>query len=138
MSARREQGTASLWFVGLCLVLLLLGGLGLDLWRAFSERRALAAAADAAALAGASAIDTDVYRVLTVVQLDPVEARRRATASLASQLDRRAATGSRVHVGASSVTVEVDGQVEFSLLRLLGPGDLPITVRSTARPQPAG
>ncbi|MGH9030897.1 MAG: pilus assembly protein TadG-related protein, partial [Acidimicrobiia bacterium] len=47
----------TVWMLGLCLMLLLLGGISLDLWRAFSERRALASAADAAAIAGASALD---------------------------------------------------------------------------------
>ena len=50
-----EHGTITLWILGLCLMLFLLGGISLDLWRSFSERRALAATADAAALAGASA-----------------------------------------------------------------------------------
>src|ERR1700716_167274 len=44
----RESGTITLWMLGLCLMLFLLGGISLDLWRAFSERRSLAATADAA------------------------------------------------------------------------------------------
>ena len=55
ISARHESGTITLWMLGLCLMLFLLGGISLDLWRAFSERRSLAASADAAAVAGASA-----------------------------------------------------------------------------------
>ena len=37
-----EYGTITLWILGLCLMLFLLGGISLDLWRSFSERRALA------------------------------------------------------------------------------------------------
>ena len=57
----RERGTITLWLLGLCVMLFALGGISVDLWRSFSTRRALASGADAAALAGASAIDEDRY-----------------------------------------------------------------------------
>ena len=133
---RRESGTITIWILGLCLMLFLLGGISLDLWRAFSERRALAAAADAAALAGASALDEGVYRQSGSVQLVPADAERRAAASLARQLDRRALTGSTVRATDQLVVVEVTGGVDFSLLQLASPGDsFDITVRAVARPQ---
>jgi len=44
---RDEGGWVALWMLGLALLVLALGGLSLDLWRAISERRELAAAADA-------------------------------------------------------------------------------------------
>ena len=59
---RAQRGTITLWLLGLCVLLLPLGGLGLDLGRAFATRRSLSAAADAAALAGAGAIDVAAYR----------------------------------------------------------------------------
>ena len=79
----RESGTITLWMLGLCLMLFLLGGISLDLWRAFSERRSLAASADAAAVAGASALDEAAYRSTGAVRLVPADAQRRARASLA-------------------------------------------------------
>lgn len=125
----------TIWMLGLCLMLLLLGGISLDLWRAFSERRALASAADAAAVAGASALDEAVYRRAGAVELAPTEAVRRATASLAGQLDRRALRDSRVRVEGELVVVEVRGSVDFSLLQLLTPGgEFEVTVRAAARP----
>jgi Flp pilus assembly protein TadG len=133
---RRESGTITIWILGLCLMLFLLGGISLDLWRAFSERRALAAAADAAALAGASALDEAAYRESGMVRLVPADAQRRAAESLAGQLDRRALTGSDVRATDGVVVVEVTGDVDFSLLQLLSPGDsFDITVRAVARPQ---
>jgi len=100
--ARSESGTITLWMLGLCLMLFLLGGISLDLWRAFSERRALAATADAAAVAGASALDEGAYRSTGVVRLVPADAQRRAQASLADQLDRRAVLARRPgHVSGS-------------------------------------
>jgi Flp pilus assembly protein TadG len=134
-----ERGTITLWLLGLCLMLLLLGGISLDLWRAFSERRSLTSAADAAAVAGATALDTDAYRRTGVVQLVPAEAERRAIASLRDQLDKRALHDVHVSADTSTVTVEVHGEVEFTLLQLADPGgNLPISVRSTAHPQSSG
>jgi Flp pilus assembly protein TadG len=116
-------------------MLFVVGGISLDLWRAFSERRSLAAATDAAAVAGASALDVAAYRQGNVVRLDRAEAERRARASLAGQLDRRAMRGARVETDQQRVVVEVRGSVSFSLLHLLRPGgDFEITVRATARP----
>jgi Flp pilus assembly protein TadG len=134
--ARRESGTITLWMLGLCLMLFLLGGISLDLWRAFSERRTLAATADAAAVAGASALDEAAYRSTGVVRLVPSDAQRRARASLADQLDRRALRDSRVEATEDTVMVTVGGSVDFSLLQIVSPGDkFAITVHATARPQ---
>jgi Flp pilus assembly protein TadG len=133
--AGAESGTTTLWMLGLCLMLFLLGGISLDLWRAFSERRSLAASADAAAVAGASALDEAAYRSTGAVRLVPADARRRAAASLAEQLDRRALRDARVEATEEQVTVVVGGVVEFSLLQIAAPGDeFAITVRATARP----
>jgi Flp pilus assembly protein TadG len=134
--ARRESGTITLWMLGLCLMLFLLGGISLDLWRAFSERRSLAATADAAAVAGASALDEPAYRSSGVVRLVPADAQRRARGSLADQLDRRALRDSRVEATEDTVMVTVGGSIDFSLLQLVSPGDeFAITVHATARPQ---
>jgi Flp pilus assembly protein TadG len=134
--ARRESGTITMWMLGLCVMLFLLGGVGLDLWRAFSERRSLAATADAAAVAGASALDQAAYRSSGAVRLVPADAERRARASLAEQLDRRALRDARVIATDSEVNVAVGGEVDFSLLQIVAPGDeFAITVRATARPQ---
>jgi hypothetical protein len=116
-------------------MLFVLGGISLDLWRSFSERRALAADADAAALAGASAIDEDVYRWTGSVVLAPAEAETRARASLARQLDRRALRTVDVSATRESVTVVVHGRVDRSLLQLLHTADLEVQVTATATPR---
>jgi Flp pilus assembly protein TadG len=135
MSAADEQGTITLWILGLCMMMLLLGGISLDLWRAFSERRALAAAADAAAVAGASAIDESWFRETGEVRLDVAEARLRAAASLRGQGDVRALHDFRVVTSSDAITVEVRGVVDFTLLHLASPGDpLEIRIQATAQP----
>ena len=133
----RERGTITLWALGLCLMVFLLGGISLDLWRAFSERRGLASIADAAAVAGASAIDEGVYRASNVVRLDPGLAQQRARASLDGQLDRRSFRDAQVSADLGHVTVVVRGVVDFSLLDLVTPGGtFDIEVRASAVPQP--
>jgi Flp pilus assembly protein TadG len=89
---RREAGTITLWMLGLCLMLFLLGGISLDLWRAFSERRSLAATADAAAVAGASALDEAAY---------PEQRRRPAGAGGCTTPGARIARSSARPAGAS-------------------------------------
>jgi Flp pilus assembly protein TadG len=133
---RSEEGTLTLWFLGLCLLLFALGGLSLDLWRGFSTRRALRAAADSAALAGASAIDEDLYRSSGEVRLDPAEAEARARADVARQLDRSALRDVVVQADPSTVVVVVRGELRFTLLNVVQPsGGFPVRVTAAATPR---
>jgi Flp pilus assembly protein TadG len=136
---RSERGTITIWMLGLCTMILLLGGLSLDLWRAYSERRALAAAADAAAVAGAAAIDLDAFRRNNEVRLIPGQAEARARASLANQLDRQALNQAQIHATDRQVVVDASGTVNFTLLNLLDQGGrFAIQVRATAEPRASG
>ena len=130
-----QRGTITLWLLGLCLMLFALGGISVDLWRSFSSRRALASGADAAALAGASAIDETRYRESGVVSLVPATAELRARASLADQFDQAARRGAVVRATDESVTVVVHGTVGFSLLGIFGHGDFDVEVAATATPR---
>ena len=130
-----QRGTITLWLLGLCVMLLPLGGLGLDLGRAFSVRRSLGATADAAALAGAGALDVGAYRADGTVRLDPARAETRARRSVESQVDDDGLRAVRVRVGAQSVTVEIEGRVDLTLLRLVrGAEPFTVTASATARP----
>jgi Flp pilus assembly protein TadG len=131
----RQRGTTTLWLLGLCLMLFALGGISVDLWRSFSSRRALAAGADAAALAGASAIDEDRYRSSGTLVLLPALAERRARSSLSNQLDTAALRAVEVDASEQSVTVTVRGNVAFSLLGLFARGDFDVEVVATAVPR---
>jgi Flp pilus assembly protein TadG len=134
--SRDDRGFLTIWLLGLCLLLLVLGGVSLDLWRVFSERQALAGLADSASLAGAAGLDLDAAR-RGLVQLDPTDAARRAQASIAGQTDKGSLVISSVKIvvvqNPSEVTVSADGQVHLTLLRLLL-GDRPVIlhVSSTA------
>jgi Flp pilus assembly protein TadG len=130
-----ERGTITLWLLGLCVMLFALGGISVDLWRSFSARRALASGADAAALAGASAIDEGRYRASGVISLVPAVAEQRARASLARQFDQAAMRAADVRATNQSVTVVVRGSVRFTLLGLLAHGDFDVEVAATATPR---
>lgn len=134
LPAADDTGSVTLWMLGCCLLVLALGGVSLDLWRAFSERRAVAATADAAALAAASAIDEDRYRSTNDLALVPDVAEARARASLHAQLDTAAVRSSDVSVARDRATVTVRGHVGFTLLRLFGAGGFDVEVTSTATP----
>lgn len=136
-----DSGQATIWVLALCVILLAFGGISLDLSRAFSAWRSLAATADASAAAGASGIDEGAFRVTggDTVQLDPALAEQRAYASLAVQEDDTEITGYQASASTEQVTVVVHGRVDFTLLRLL-PGDdaIAVTATASATPTPSG
>lgn len=133
---RGERGTLTLLGIGLSAMLLFVGGFSLDLWRAHSERRGLAEMADAAAAAGANGIDTAAYRESGELILDPALAESLAWESLASQTDRRALVGTpQVGATADVVVVQVEGEVEMTLLRIFSGGE-PFTIEVTAEAVP--
>lgn len=116
-----EGGSIVLWMVGLVMMTLFLGGLAVDLWRAFSERRAVAGIVDAAAIAGSSGIDEQLYRATNEVVLDPDLAVDLAYASMAAQGE--SVDDPFVDVAADGSTITVGGarEVPFTLLRVLLP-----------------
>ncbi len=136
MTGRRQHGSVTLWVLGLCVLLMFVGGLALDLWRAFSERAALASAADAAAVAAANAVDTDHFRRTSEVRLNPSLAEQMAIESMNSQDDRRSLTAASAHASTEEVTVTATGQVDFTLLRILLAHQEPFTVTVTATADP--
>lgn len=127
-----------LWLLGVAAMLLAVGGLSIDLWQVFSERRALVGAADAAAYAGASGIDVGAYRSDGSVVLAPPLAASLALDTLGRQEDLAMLAGApTVSAARDRVTVTLHGRVELVLLRLLAPGvdGLDLRVTSTAEPR---
>lgn len=135
LATRDERGWMTLWILGLCVMLLFVGGISLDLWRAFSERRSLAAAADAGARAGASLIDERAYRDRGELTLVAHDAEAKACESVAAQADRRSIRGCTAHAYPDHVDVEVTGRVDLTITKVLRPND-PIEIRVTATATP--
>ncbi len=133
---RSERGSVTFFGIGLVALMLFAGGFSLDLWRVYSQRRAMAETADAAAAAGANGIDLVRFRAGEGVWLDPGLAESYAWMNLAEQADVEALVGAPV-VGASDtlVTVELEGSVELTLLAMFGGGeDFVFGVRAESGP----
>lgn len=133
-----EQGTIVLWLLGLCVVLLFMGGLSLDLWRVLSERRALAGIADAASIAGATGVDEAAFRSTGDVLLDVGLSEQRAADSIDGQTDIGRLTGAAVSATPDAITVVVTGSVELTLMKILLPpetGGIDLQVQAVASPR---
>jgi hypothetical protein len=132
---RAEEGTITLFALGLCIAVLFLGGLSLDLWRAFSERRELAGIVDGAALAAASAIDEQAFRRHGVVMIDPATAEGVACDYLRAHADPFPGCAG-IRVDASNVEVRATREVPLTLLRILAPTEPPLVIDVAGRAQP--
>jgi VCBS repeat-containing protein len=128
-----DRGSITLWTLGLTLCLLVIAGLSTDLWRAFGVRQRLAQAADAAAIAGATALDEPALRTQGTYQLDPHAAEQRALQHLAAESDAALVTAAAAATP-NRVTIRVQGKVHFTLLRILTDDPLDITVTASAAP----
>jgi hypothetical protein len=131
-----DEGFVTIWILGLCVMLLFLGGISLDLWRAFSDRRALAALVDAAAVAGASDVDEEHVHARAgagdpIVRLDEDAARRRAEDYLAAGARRLRIEEISITFSPdlSEITVAASATSDLTLVRILLPGADPLTVR---------
>jgi Flp pilus assembly protein TadG len=138
---RDETALISLWLLGLSVMLLMLGGVSIDLWHVFSERRALVGIADAAAYAGASGLDEAAFRDRGDVVLSPTAAKDNALAAITAQQHVVALDAApEITVTSGAVTVTLQAAVELTLLRLLAPGidTIGLAVTSTAEPHLGG
>ncbi len=137
--AHTDTGTTVVWWLILIPLMLGMAGLGLDLWRVISERRALAEAADASARAGANGIDEAVFDETGALVLDPGRAEDLANDNLNDQaadtLDSM--TNSDISSTTEEVRVVIDGQIDMTLLRIFGTDSIDVQVESEAEPQAA-
>jgi uncharacterized membrane protein len=135
-----DRGSITFWVLGLAIAVLFLGGISVDLWRVMSERRELAAVADSASAAAASALDVEHWRRSGEIRLVDDDAALLAERvvlehGVADELSEPVG----VFVAGDSVRVTLTREVELTLLRLLSVGEepLPLRVISTARATPS-
>ena len=126
----------TVWVLGLSILLLFLGGFSVDLWRAFTERRVVAGMADGAVVVGATAIDVDAWRDAGVVELDPGEAQARMSGYLTSHPEWDPAMDVTISPSVDGVVVRIEQEVDFTLLRILLPGEAPFRVGVTSSAEP--
>ena len=127
-----ERGSATIWMLGLSLLLLLFGGLALDFWRGLALQRELASVAESAAIAAASGIDEVQYRADGSVVLDPRIARDLALSSIEFQDIDLTEASVEVSPDGSQVTVFVEGEVPVGLMGVFVDDSSPLTVRAQA------
>jgi len=142
MSQTDEQGGFfTIWVLGLCVVLLFIGGLSLDLWNGFSQRRQLEEIADGATVAGGSQIDLPTFKSNGTVVLDVNAARRSAFQYIdqAKADDNITLTEEKVEVVDNHLRVELSRNVAMTLTKVLAPVTDPyvIKVSSAAEPVPS-
>lgn len=138
MNRAGERGSVSIWIIMWMLCLLFIAGFGLDLWRGIAVRRALSEQADAAAAAGANAVDLDVFRDTGEVVVDPRLAEALAVENLSAQGETDLVDDAVVSVDPATqeVTVTLSGTVEFTLVRIFMTGEPPLAVDVTATAAP--
>ena len=123
-----ERGSVTIFVVILSVALLLVGGLVLDGGYTLAAHRRAFNEAEAAARAGAQAVDLDALRGTGEVQLDPDAARARAESHLAETGHRGA-----VEVDGDTVLVTVSFRQPMVILSVAGVGPLEIKGQGSAR-----
>ena len=133
-----ERGSVSIWVLLWAMSVLFIAGFGVDLWRGVSVRRSLNEQAEAAAAAGANAVDITEFRATGEVVLDPALADALARDNLAAQGDNDLVETAVITVDplTQEVTVQLTSSVDFTLLKVFLAGEPPITVGATASAAP--
>lgn len=126
--ARDERGTATVFVIGLAVVLLAAAGLVIDGGTALNARMKLADDVEQAARLGANQIDVDTLRGSGVVRIDPAAARAEAGGFLAG----RGYGAISVTVDDSSVSVGAEDTVQTAMLQLIGVFTFDISAGATA------
>ena len=132
--SRSDRGSVTIWVLGLSVLILLFGGLALDYWRALALQRELSAVADSAAIAAASGLDEETYRITGELVLDPARARQLANAAVRWQ--GVPVIGSEIDVDPASVAVTLTASVDLGLLGVFVDESEPLTVRASATAGP--
>lgn len=122
-----DRGSATVWALGVVVVLTLLSGAVLDGGNAMAARVQALDVAQQAARAGANQLDLAALRAQGVVRLDPAAARTAAGAFLADA----GATGT-VTATAAQVTVSVTRSQPTLILQAVGVDAISMTATATA------
>ena len=134
---RLERGQAAAWLAVMLPLFLSVVGLATDGVLVLSARRELQDIADAAARAGATAIDEEHYRRTGEVRLDRGRARQAAEAAVGRADARRLAgpPAARVEPGTTAVLVWVRARVPLAFMRVVGLQTVEISGMTTGAPK---
>lgn len=135
MRHRDEGGSMVIWLSGVTIVVVLLSGICLDMWRAVAAQRALATAVDASAAAGANGIDEQAWRDREELRLEPGRARSLAADNLGGQAEAASITAAAFDATPDHIVVSADMPVGLTLLRLFQTRPFVVHAQSTASPR---
>lgn len=129
-TARREHGGATIFVLGMSLVLMLCAGLVIDGGMGINARMRVADDAEQAARAGANAVDVAQLRSGGALAIDPGLAQAMAN----DYLRARGYDGGQftVAVNVDSVSVRLRDSSETTMLKLIGINQYPVSARATA------
>lgn len=127
---RDERGSASAFIVGIAVTMLVLAGLVVDGGGALNARMTLADDVEAAAIAGAQAVDLDALHDRSVIVIDEAAARQRAHEVLAGRGYEDVVV--RVDVLSQLVTVSARDTIATKMLNLIGFNQFDISASATA------
>jgi hypothetical protein len=120
--------------VGMVMIVFLVGGIAIDLWRGLASHRQVASIVDAAAIAAGSGIDEEAWRDNGLLRLEPGHVVERVAMAVAAQ----AAPGVSVSVvtagDGSAATVSGSTTVELTLLGLVVSDGFEVSATATAVP----
>jgi Flp pilus assembly protein TadG len=135
---RSERGFFTIWVLGLCVFLFMIGGLSLDLWRAFSQQRALTAMTDGASVAGASQLDLTAFKEQTsTVKLDPSAAKAKAAEYLQNESTQNHITLKDVNITVTDTRVLVSASTDLKItFASLVASNSDLTVHATSAADP--
>lgn len=137
-----QRGSITLWLLGLGICLLVVGGMGIDMWSVVAMRARLVGVAEAIATGAASGISETHWRDTGQIRLDPVRAKQLAW-DLASRLPGVELLDGPPEILVDSefrsVTVHVSGSAPLTLLALgVQSGRVGITASATSQPHLGG
>ncbi|RLV56876.1 hypothetical protein D9V41_03645 [Aeromicrobium phragmitis] len=129
-----ERGAATVFVVGMSIVLLVCAGLVVDGGMGIAARMRVADDAEQASRVAADSINLELLRETGEIAINPALARQRAESYL---MDRGYSPGRFEVLPASdqSVRVEVRGTSETYLLKLIGINSYEVAARATSSPQ---
>ena len=133
-----DAGFVTLWVLAVCAMVLFVGGITLDLWRAVATQRAVSAAVDGAAVAASSGLDEPAFRASggEIVQLDPRLARQLAAESLAAEPGSDKLVDVAIEATPARVTVRAGRRMDFTLLKVFLPREDPLVVHASSSVDP--
>src|ERR1700737_4744948 len=135
-AAHTEQGQAAVLLIGVLALAAAFVGVAVDGARLFPARRDLSSIADSAALAGASAIDDDVYRASLGrdIRIDAPRARE-VVAAVVGGAGLQPGLQVDVTVEANAIEVRLVRPVATTFLRAVGLGEERIGAHARAAPR---